>query len=257
MTSLTLKQKYLKALNEQKIQNYLVEYSKLPETIDKDFKIIKDNDNFIFDNEMYQCQTDDEKISLEACLYSINMRYENIDNGFKKKLDLNIKAYTYNIIPNFKFWYPLEKYINKVNEYCDINKVIIINKYVDNNGGLFSDRPELQKLLSIIKKHEYIICSTLTQLSWDLGQLLAIIRHIKTVGAHLMILDLNTDIYRNEIELLLTISMSYQSFKLYKLTGVRYDYPINILPDKFGYTAIDNIYVYQNRQFYIQKSIKL
>ena len=77
--------------------------------------------------------------------------------------------------------------------------------YIDKMTGVSRDRPELQRLLSDLCEDDIVVVKSVDRLSRSTLDLLEICDKIKSVNAHLKILDLNIDLASPIGECVLTI----------------------------------------------------
>lgn len=155
------------------------------------------------------------------------------------------EAFIYMIVPTtFNFWYRIDHVEEDLTNYCNENNIKILDKIVDTTGGTISERPGLIRMLELLGPGQQVICSTISQLSWNSEQLLQIKKHIENVKANIVIVDLPMDFTGIQGEYMFSIAGSYEIFKL----KMRISTPIEITwgqnkTPKKGYSIVGGEYI--------------
>lgn len=127
------------------------------------------------------------------------------------------KYYIYGINPKFNLWYSMISSNKIIEEYCKLNNIVVTDEYFDDNGYSLDEQPELQKLLTKLKKDDVMICSTVTQISWNLEQLLKIKRIIYKQKAKLIILDNPSSISTLTGEYHISLTMAMDKYRINRI----------------------------------------
>lgn len=167
-------------------------------------------------------------------LNNLNIEIENAKNkldGLNKELNCNIipmsietteklnnvnNYYVYGINPKFNLWYTIASSDKIIDKYCKFNNVIVTYNYSDDNGYSLDEQPELQKLLEKLKKDDVVICSTVTQISWNLEELLKIKRLIYK-KAKLIILDNPSSLSTLTGEYHISLTMAMDKYRINRI----------------------------------------
>lgn len=151
-------------------------------------------------------------------------------------------GFIYMIIPDFKLWYRTDDIRTQLIKYCTDNNIVILNEFTDTSGGTISKRANLIEMLSLLERGHYVICSTITQLSWDTEHLLAIKKHINRVGGNLIILDLPIDFSTSIGDYLFSTAAIIDKYKIDMIEEIIIEEGINSM-SKIGWSIIGGEYI--------------
>ena len=165
-------------------------------------------------------------------------------------------GFIYMIKPvDFKMYYETEHIEDNLTKYCEDNNINILEIFTDTSGGTISERPGIIKMLSLLEENQYVICSTISQLSWEQSFLFEIQRHIKNVKAKLIIHDLEIDYSTIHGEHLFATTGALDTYKI-KLTQ-----NVNIVNgphtmNRYGWSLIGGEYIEIKREQRVLDTIK-
>jgi DNA invertase Pin-like site-specific DNA recombinase len=103
------------------------------------------------------------------------------------------------------------KILNETNKLNGFLKSIYIDRGI--SGGSMEKRLALEKLLSNLKKGDWVIVNSVSRLARKTKDLLSIVEDIENKGCHLIIIDLNLDITSPSGKLILTLMGSQAQFE--------------------------------------------